>query len=475
MISFFVAFSLGSALLPTQPAPSEPAPPVSPAPITAPTVAVSAEAAGVSATARLVAADGAEVVRVRLAESVTLRVELAGPPGVAFFPPFRPAVGTFELLPARPPEPGKDATRHIEIWSYDLLAVRLGIERVPAVEIPYRLPDGSEGSVSTPVLRLDVEGHLTNSQDPPPAPPPAPVPVVTTDWALIWALSVGGALLIALLLAFLVLKALESRFRSLAPLAPPRPPIDVALERLDAIEADVTIDGPTRHAALVDALRAYLSGRYSFDGLEMTSRETLHALESVDLKSIPIDDIASLLAESDLVKFAGSLFDDETARARLPRVREIVVATWEPPAAAEVDETPRAEPATLRQRLMAGAVDGVLGLLGGLGVFGVLWTQGLLEFGWAGLALTGVYLALRDVFGRSLGKTLLGLSIANRDLKQAPAPLSARLTRNALLLVWPIVAPVEMMTIIQHPLRVRVGDLMANTDVVQGNIARRNP
>jgi uncharacterized RDD family membrane protein YckC len=427
------------------------------------------DTAGIEVSATLVDAAGQAVQTTRLAEPITLRVVLAGPPGTAFFPPFRPATPSFELLPAKAPEAGPPTPgRHVEIWRYELLPVRLGIERVAPIEIPWRLPDGTEGAASTPALRVDVRGRLENDGDPAPAPPPGPVPVVTTDWALIWGLSVGGALVVALLLSLLVLVALRARFRALAPPPPPRPAIDVALERLDTIAHDDALTGAARHAAIVDALRSYLAGRYEIDALEMTSRELRQAIRGLDLRGVPEVEIDALLDEADLVKYAGSAFDDAAARARLPRVREIVVATWEPPAPVDDDAAPRLASASLRQRLLAGAIDAALALLVGGALFAALWLGGELSHGWATLLVVGLLLALRDAPGRSLGKALLGLSVVGDGPRQALAPLTARLTRNALFWLWPVALPVEALTLAQHPLRVRVGDLLGHTVVVQG-------
>jgi uncharacterized RDD family membrane protein YckC len=435
-----------------------------------PTPAAAAESP-VAVTARLLDAQGQEVRKARLADRLTLELVISGPPGATFFPPFRPAVGAFELLEPRPPTKGGTAEAPAEIWRYDVLAVRLGVERVPPIEVPYRLADGTEGSTSTPIVRVDVEGHLVNDANPALAPPPRPVPIITTDWALIWAVSIAGTLLIAALLAFFVLKALEARFRGAAPPAPPRPANEVALERLEAIARDDGLDGSARHAALVDTLRAYLAGRYGFDALEMTSRETLAALESVDLKTISQADVAALLNEADLIKFASLAFDDGVARARTDDVRRIVTETWEAPVVETQEDEPRLEAATLRQRFMAGGIDVLLALIPGVAIFVALWWFARLDLGWLAFVATGLVLALRDAGGRSPGKRLLGLSIAMRDERQSPAGFAARWKRNALLVVWPVTLPLEALTLRQHPLAARIGDLAAQTAIVQGQRA----
>ena len=110
----------------------------------------------------------------------------------------------------------------------------------------------------------------------------------------------------------------RSARRSLTP-PPPRPPWEVALERLDE----------TRHAGLLktkrfaeffdrvnDAVRQYLGARFGFDGLESTTDETLAALRRAPHFSISIAEIAVFLQHCDLVKFADltpSLDDCENA------------------------------------------------------------------------------------------------------------------------------------------------------------------
>jgi uncharacterized RDD family membrane protein YckC len=451
---------------PNAPSPSpEPAAPTPTAPASPPP----------ALTVRLLGPDGAETARARLAEPLTLELTLTSAAGATFYPPFRPALGSFELLPSPSPVQQVAGGQLTETWRFALLPVRLGVERIPAIEIPYRLADGTEGAVKTPVTRVDVEGHLANAQNPEPAPPPAPVPVITTDWLLVWLLAGLGALGVATLLALFLVAALGARFRSLIPPPPPPPANEEAFARLSALDADATLDGASRHAALVDVLRAYLGRRYAIDALEMTTRETLGALAEVDLKGVAQAEIAALLDEGDYVKFAGFTYSDADSRARLPRVRDLVERTWEPPAAAETDDRPRLEAASWRQRLLASGVDALVAGALGAGVFVALWLTGLLAWGWLAFLTCGVVLALRDAFGPSLGKRLLGLDLATRGEAQRLAPARARLVRNALLLLWPIVGPLEVFILRSHPLGARLGDLVADTAVVQGRLDRRAP
>jgi hypothetical protein len=463
----------GYAAEPPPAAPPAPAPAAPPSPSPAPPSGLASPAAGVPSapptlTTRLLDASGAETARGLLAEPLTLEVVLSGPEGATFYPPFRPALGAFELLPSPAPVQRVGGGQVSETWRFAILPVRTGVERVPAIEIPYRLPDGVEGALKTPVTRVDVAGHLANAQDPEPAPPPDAVPVVTTDWLLVWLLSGLGVLVVATLLALFIVTALGARFRALAPAPPPRPADAVALERLAALEADATLDGVARHAAVIDTLRAYLGQRYARDVMEMTTRETLAALSDVDLKGVDPQAIAGLLGEADLVKFAGYAYSNDESLARVPVVRELVARTWEPPAPPEEDDQPRLAQASPRQRMLAGGLDALLAGLLGAGLFVGLWLAGLPALGWLAFVAAGVALALRDVVGRSLGKRVLGLDLVTRGESQRCVPPARRLSRNALLILWPVVGPLELLLLRQHPLGARLGDLVADTEVVQG-------
>ncbi len=435
--------------------------------------------APVSVTARIVSLQGdvlgPAVSRLQLAEPAVLEITAVGPADAELFDPYRPETGPFQLLKQRKGLRRVEGGQQHETYRFDVLPTRLGVEKIPAVEIPYELADGTRGAVSTDLIRVTILGNLVNEQDPRPGSDPAPEPIITTNWALVWGLALGATLLLAALLTLLVLKALEKRFKALEPGPPPRPANEVALERLQKLQAASTeeLPGPERMAETVNILRQYLGGRYQFDSLEMTSRELMAELDTGahDLKDVSTSQIRSLLDDADLVKFARFSSDDEEARKRAPAVQAIVEATWEAiepdPDEALIDTL---EPATVGQRLYAGALDVALfGALGGLG-FVALWWLDALAFGWAPLVVVGLGLFIRDALGsRSPGKRVLGLSVVGNQPEQPPATLRQRLTRNLGLLLWPLSLPVEALTLARHPLVVRLGDLGARTVVVQGD------
>lgn len=457
-----------------------------------------AEPAGpVAVTARVLldaARPEAELDTALLGRAMTLEIVATGPKDVELFAPTRPATGPFRLAETLPGARRVDGETVTETYRFALVPMRVGVQKIPPIEVPWRFgPAGDTGSASTPTLPVRVRGRLENEQNPALGPAPPPRPVITTNWLLVWALSVGAALLFAALVTFLVLRALEQRFRALEPPPPPRPANEVAHERLDALDAiGSELDGAERLARTIDILRDYLGERYGFDALEMTTPELRAALASCDLKTVGVTPIEELLAYADLVKFARITPADEAARERATTVREIVDATWEPPASDEDEDEDltQLDPATLTQRLYAAGIDvAIAGAVGAL-VLTALWVGGAQAWGWTALVATGALLTFRDALGRSAGKRLLGLGLVSRRALAAPvsrapsasgapnlvaragrrlAPTVRQLvTRNALLLLWPLTLTLELLVLRRHPLRLRLGDLLAETAVVQG-------
>lgn len=462
------------------PAPAAGAPPTAPPPPAAaadddgppPTPSVPPSALHVSAKVTPEGAAGRDASELTLGEPVLLEISVSAPRDVELFEPVRPATGSFKLLES---VPGTRETRPdgvTETYRFRLLPLRVGFEKIPPIEIAYRSRGAQAGaSVSTEPLRFHVVGNLENEQDPALAAPPSPVPVVTTNWVLVWGLSVGGAIVVAALLTLFVLRALDARFKALAPGPPPRPANEVAIERLDALDGtpDESLDGALRMATTVDILRQYLGGRYGFDALEMTTPELRLELAQADLKGIAVSDIDRVLDEADLVKFARIVPSPEAARAVAPKVRHVVTVTWEPPKVVEeAEEIPVLEAATVKQRVYAAAID--LAIAGSLAVllFALLMVAGALEYGFTAILLVGVLLLFRDAFGRSVGKVVLGLAVVARKERQPPATPKQLVVRNALLFVWPLTLVLEAMVYRRHPLGLRLGDIMAGTEVVQG-------
>jgi uncharacterized RDD family membrane protein YckC len=123
--------------------------------------------------------------------------------------------------------------------------------------------------------------------------------------------------------------------------------------------------------------------------------------------------------------------------------------------------------ADTRKRLSAAAIDGV--------VVGMAWVafRNLDSLMW--VIAGALYLSLRDaVRGQSLGKLLFGLTVIDLETGR-PATLKSSMQRNVLLLVpGANVAAIvlEANALIRDPQGQRLGDRLAQTQVVEGLGAR---
>ena len=119
--------------------------------------------------------------------------------------------------------------------------------------------------------------------------------------------------------------------------------------------------------------------------------------------------------------------------------------------------------ADVRRRLLAATIDGLLVITTGC----FYWSSALTAYPAVGAA----YLLLRDAFrGQSIGKFFLGLVVINLETGR-PCSFTGSLRRN-LLLVLPganlMAVFLEARTIVQDPQGQRLGDRLAQTQVVDG-------
>lgn len=104
-----------------------------------------------------------------------------------------------------------------------------------------------------------------------------------------------------------ILKRYGKRFSDMFRPAPPLPPHEAALAALEKLRAQrLWQEGKHKlyYSALTDILRTYIAGRYGVSAMEMTSDEIVEAMRGVDLPRKSAMDLAQILREADLVKFA---------------------------------------------------------------------------------------------------------------------------------------------------------------------------
>ena len=118
------------------------------------------------------------------------------------------------------------------------------------------------------------------------------------------------ALIVLALLLYVAKRILAHYGKNISDIFKPAPPLpphveaQMALEKL--LQQHLWQEGHHKlyYSTLTDIIRAYLAGRYGVGAMEMTSDEIIEAVRGVELPQKSAMDLADILREADLVKFA---------------------------------------------------------------------------------------------------------------------------------------------------------------------------
>jgi hypothetical protein len=201
---------------------------------------------------------------------------------------------------------------------------------LPPLPVALARANGEIETACTKPHVIVIEEPTASTPDAMPKPNP-PARPQREEWTAMKKGLTYGAIGVAagLVIAYLVYRWL-TRERPAVPPPPPRPPWEIALERLDEV----------RHAGLLevgrlqeyfdrvnDAVRAYLGARYGFDGLESTTDEILTALRRASVDAIALPFVLGFCEECDLVKFANMTPSLDSCKRALDAAERIVRST----------------------------------------------------------------------------------------------------------------------------------------------------
>jgi hypothetical protein len=195
------------------------------------------------------------------------------------------------------------------VFTLELLALEAGEKPLPAIELRVVTKDNQIGSVRSQELPYKVQSPLANEPNAQPKLETKPVAVLEDNFLPIY---IAGGLAAAALVAgltLLIARYLRRRKRAAIPPPPPRPPWDIAVEKLAELrQRKQSMLEAGQGAQFVEQLshvvRAYLGGRYDFDGLETTTDEMLTQLQTHGASLGFTQEVGQFLGRSDLVKFA---------------------------------------------------------------------------------------------------------------------------------------------------------------------------
>ena len=222
-----------------------------------------------------------------------------------------------------------------------LLPSEPGTVQLTLPELPLSLvqASGQVVTVCTSAHAITVVDPTANTPDAKPRDNPPPLRQREHWQALEYALWGLLAALVCAAIGAIVYRAWTRRPKPVPPPPPPRPAWEVALEALDAIASRTEVDSPEHSIDRVtDVLRTYLGQTFAFDGLESTTEEVLEALRARGAMQEVRVDVARVLTESDLVKFASAEAHGDAVRDTLQATRELVRRTMPAPGPAVATE-----------------------------------------------------------------------------------------------------------------------------------------
>jgi hypothetical protein len=227
-----------------------------------------------------------------------------------------------EPLPATEGDDGARST-----FRLTLAAFELGELEIPSFPVEVVAADASVDTLETDPYGIEVVSVGTDeSGDIRDIRGPLGIPIST--WIV--ALWIVIPLLVAALLYVLAKRLRPKRDGAPRPALGelPRPPHEIALEALAALESSGLLErGQIKeyHIAASDILRTYIEARFRVEALEMTTREVLEGLSAVGTDAQFRAGLRTFLDACDLVKFAKARPDTEVSRRTLELGRRIVL------------------------------------------------------------------------------------------------------------------------------------------------------
>lgn len=235
---------------------------------------------------------------------------------------------------------------------YTLTVWDEGKQTVPALTVGV---DGKE--YHTVALPIEVETVKIDTIHPNEAKPPHDIQQLPFSWDEWWPLYLWSVLAVALAILAWVLFL---RLRSGKPILRRKqtiskePPHQKALRRISEIKTarlEGSDDQKEYYTLLTDALRRYMSERFAFNAMEMTSQEIIAHLKA-EQDQTKIDELRELFATADLVKFARYAADRHVGEMYLSNVVRFIEDTKQSdtPTEIQIEQPLTAEDRSMRRR-----------------------------------------------------------------------------------------------------------------------------
>jgi hypothetical protein len=267
----------------------------------------------------------ASKTEVAIGQPFTVDVTVSGPEGAVYSFPPEPGTEQVELRTWRAPASGSPSPLPAGTHRYDAAVFAVGEAEVPAITVGYRLPDGTEGQVTTKPVTLRVVSVL----------PKDPKEQKLADVRGPVALDVGPAFWVALGMALLAIAGLGwwwlgQRRAAAVPAAPAAPPLSpdaeamAAFDRLAAAHLVERGDYRAFYIALAGILKLYLERRLAAPVVEMTTAEMIAFLRETPYHAELVSPMRDLSGAADQIKFARGAGLAQEAERHLASARGLV-------------------------------------------------------------------------------------------------------------------------------------------------------
>jgi hypothetical protein len=277
---------------------------------------------GTGAVAAPVKVDvSASKTEVTVGEPFIVKLQAEGPPGTTWAFPEK-AGDDHVSLRSLPPAKGAEAPGE---HRYEAMAFVLDQVTLPAIEVGYRLPDGTRGKVASEALKVKVGSLLTKDAQGSELVDVRP-PVRVLPGAPFWIAVAALAGVLAAVITWLVRRRRRPA-ASLAEVVSVVPPAVEARAALDALTVD-SLEGDEEfrlfYIRLTEIAKRYLERRLGGPVVEMTSAEVAAYLREHPYATGVLSPMRELARTADHVKFARGSSRREEARRQLLTVRAVV-------------------------------------------------------------------------------------------------------------------------------------------------------
>ncbi len=228
-------------------------------------------------------------------------------------------------------KPKKDGTSSLDLrGSIRIAPFEEGIYELPRIAVQRMTPSGVVDTLLFDPMRLEVKTMPVDTATFVPHDIKGQIRYpVTFREVLPW---IGLAILAGLLIWLIIYLIIRWRRKSDPAYAHKDPAHIVALRKLDKYRGN-KMWAPEQQKAfysgVTDVIREYMSARYEFGAMEMTTAEIFDEMKSKDAPAELLEEVKDLFERADFVKFAKfTASDDDNAKA-LPTAVRFVTETYQ--------------------------------------------------------------------------------------------------------------------------------------------------